>query len=826
MKQKLSIFKLFVVAMLFVATIGAWSVFVQSGKTAAATSLAACTPTGTTYGTDSFAATNNPANPIVIPSNGTYHIWVRVEVPAVSSGSPLLLNMDNATGNNCYAVSGSSITAVNTWTWVEATAGLALPTFTQGNHTLLVTGTQSGASLDLIDVLPNIAGCTPTTLSQCSTTANTPPTASVTAPTSGQTVSGTVNLAATAAATTSGATITSVQFKDGTTNIGSADTTAPYTASWNTAGLSGSQTITVVATDTNGLQTTSSGITVTVSNAAVCTTGTLSAPTGLTKGSVTYTSIGLSWTAPTPTPGCSITGYKVFRDGSQVGAPTTASYPDTGLTAGSTHTYTVEAVDNGSNTSGQSAAINASTTADNMAPSAPSGLTATAASAGQVNLAWTGNGDLPNPGGVGVAGYNVYRNNSNTPLNGSTLVTGTSYNDTTVSASTAYTYQVEAVDKVGNVSAPTNIASVTTPAPTCSGTPTQPGTPTAGATSINSVSFSWAKSTASAGCTLNGYHIYQVNGSIYTLVTTVANGTGATISTSISGLTPNTSYTYAVEAFDTSGHISDKTQAATHITIATAADTTAPTAPASLTAAAASSNQVNLTWLAGSDNVGVTSYKIYRSDKTTAITTVTASAATSYSFTDSTASPSTTYTYQVSALDAAGHESTKTTSNSVTTPAATGTAPSAPRSPGTQGIVGPQSVGLTWSAPATGTVTGYHVYINGVLDTYSNGTVTDTFTATGGMLNCLAPSVGYTIAVKAFNSAGEGPAVTIPVTTQSGGLAGDFDCNGHVDGFDLNALATDWLKTSMQPFLGDANGDATVNGFDLNALATNWGKSS
>lgn len=819
-KIKLSAFRGVVAFGFLLVSLLAWSVVMQSGRTVAAASLAACTPTGTTYGTDTMS--------VAIPSADSYHIWVRLQMPSTSSSSPLLLNMDSATGTNCYAVDGSSVTAANTWTWVEATAGLTAPTLTASDHTLVVTGTQSGASLDRIEFL-NDSTCVPTgTGDNCTTAANTAPTISVTGSASGATVSGTTNITATAVATTSGAIISSVQFKVDGTNVGSADTTSPYSYNWNTSGVSnGTHTITAVATDSNNLTTTSSSITVTVDNAPTCTTGTLSAPTNLTQASSTYTSIGLSWTAPSPTAGCTITGYKVFRDGTQVSTPTGTSFTNTGLTASNSYTYTVEATDSGNNTSVQSSSKTFTTVADNEAPNAPGNPGATAAGAGQIDLTWSASTDNPSPGGVGVDGYNVYRctgtsctpsTTASTPVNGSTLISGTSYNDTTVSASTGYSYVITAVDNVGNESSPSTVVHATTPAPTCSGNPTQPGSPAAGTRTITSVSFSWAASTASAGCTLSGYHIYQVSGSTYTLVSTVTSGT----STTITGLTPNTSYIYAVEAYDTSGHTSDKTQTAAHITIATLADTTAPTAPGLVTATAASASQVNLSWSASTDNVGVTGYKIYRCSGSSCtsfslLTTISGTSTLSYS--DTSVAASTSYTYEVSAVDAAGNESAKTSSNSVTTPAAAGTTPAAPTSAKAP-VIATQGATLTWTAP-TGTVTGYHVYINGVLDTYSK----DTFTSTGGTLSCLAPSVSYTITVKAYNSAGSSPAATVTVPTLSGGLAGDFNCDQSVNGFDLNALATDWNMSGMLPTGGDANGDATVNGFDLNAVATNWNKS-
>src|SRR5262245_26245558 len=42
-------------------------------------------------------------------------------------------------------------------------------------------------------------------------------------------------------------------------------------------------------------------------------------------------------------------------------------------------------------------------------------------------------------------------------------------------------------------------------------------------------------------------------------------------------------------------------------------DTRPPTVPTNLTASAVSSSQINLSWSASTDNVGVTGYRVYRS---------------------------------------------------------------------------------------------------------------------------------------------------------------------------------------------------------------------
>src|SRR5262249_45343340 len=82
-----------------------------------------------------------------------------------------------------------------------------------------------------------------------------------------------------------------------------------------------------------------------------------------------------------------------------------------------------------------------------------------------------------------------------------------------------------------------------------------------------------------------------------------------------------------------------------------APDTTAPSTPAGLTASAASSSQINLSWTASTDNVGVTGYRVYRGGALIA----TQGTATSYQ--DTGLSPSTTYSYAVQAFDAAGNSS-------------------------------------------------------------------------------------------------------------------------------------------------------------------------
>ena len=93
---------------------------------------------------------------------------------------------------------------------------------------------------------------------------STPPVVSVTAPQSGATVGGTVNLTANA---TDNSAVAGVQFRVDSTNVGSQDTTAPYSVSWDARTFSaGCHHIRAVATDTSGNTTTSTATPVTVDN--------------------------------------------------------------------------------------------------------------------------------------------------------------------------------------------------------------------------------------------------------------------------------------------------------------------------------------------------------------------------------------------------------------------------------------------------------------------------------------------------------------------------------------------------------------------------------
>ena len=167
------------------------------------------------------------------------------------------------------------------------------------------------------------------------------------------------------------------------------------------------------------------------------------------------------------------------------------------------------------------------------------------------------------------------------------------------------------------------------------------------------MNLTWNASTDNVGVT--GYEVFR-DGAL--LATTTGTGTGFSDTTA----SPSTTHSYQVRARDAASNLSAFSNTAT-VTTPTPVDATPPTAPANLTGTAVSPTQVNLTWNASTDNVGVTGYQVFRDGALLATTTGTG---TGYS--DTTASPSTTHSYQVRARDAANNLSAFSNTATVTTP--------------------------------------------------------------------------------------------------------------------------------------------------------------
>jgi chitodextrinase len=225
-----------------------------------------------------------------------------------------------------------------------------------------------------------------------------------------------------------------------------------------------------------------------------------------------------------------------------------------------------------------------------------------------------------------------------------------SYADANVAPVTAYSYQVRAYDAASNYSPLSASLAVTTPAAPDTTPPSAPANLTATATAYNRVALSWTASTDSVGVT--GY--YVVRGGV-----TLASVTGTTYTDT--SVTANTQYGYQIIARDAANN--NATSSIATVTTPSAPDTTPPSVPQAVTTQAVSSSQINISWAASTDNIGVTSYKLYRG--TTLIATTSATAATSYG--DTNLSASTSFTYTLSACDGAGNCSAQSATATATT---------------------------------------------------------------------------------------------------------------------------------------------------------------
>jgi cellulose 1,4-beta-cellobiosidase len=192
---------------------------------------------------------------------------------------------------------------------------------------------------------------------------------------------------------------------------------------------------------------------------------------------------------------------------------------------------------------------------DTTVPSAPTSLTAVAASSTKVSLRWAASTD-----NVGVTEYAINRNGA---LLATTGTATTAYSDTSCTASTMYSYSVTALDAAGNVSTPSATKTTTTiVAGLADGTPpSAPPTLTASALSSSQISLSWSAATDTVG--VSGYYIYRAASQSST---PSRIGISTTTSYVDTGLAALTAYYYVVTAFDGVPNESVNSQQATATT--------------------------------------------------------------------------------------------------------------------------------------------------------------------------------------------------------------------------------------------------------------------
>ncbi len=483
---------------------------------------------------------------------------------------------------------------------------------------------------------------------------------------------------------------------------------------------------------------------------------------------------------------------------------------------------------------------------DSTPPTTPTGLTATAVSSSQINLAWTASTD-----DVGVTGYRVYRDGVQ-----AATAAGTSHQDVGLSPATTYTYTVAAVDAAGNLSAPSNAASAMTLSGPVQGLLAAYGfSEGAGSTTFDAsgnghtgllvgatwtgagkygsgIAFAsttqrvdlgtvldigtlpftleaWVYPTSRAdwrsmiskrsswsapgmrfdlGTEITSGRVYlgqpnnflqsnyvpplnawthlavvadtaatrfYANGVLQQTLGAFALGTGATAPVYV-GNNGDLDDPFAGQIDEVrlySRALSQaEIQADMNAPIGSSADTAPPTAPTNLVATAASSSQVDLTWAAATDNVGVASYQVERCQGSGCGAFTLAAMVTGTSYSDTGLLAATSYSYRVRAVDGSGNAGPYSATATAITQAAGDLTP--PTVPGSLAAV--ISVSLSWTAATDNVgVTGYRVYRNGVL------LATKTAIQLSHVDAAAPPGATYT--VTAIDAAGNESAVAGPV---------------------------------------------------------------
>jgi fibronectin type 3 domain-containing protein len=241
----------------------------------------------------------------------------------------------------------------------------------------------------------------------------------------------------------------------------------------------------------------------------------------------------------------------------------------------------------------------------------------------------------------------------------------------------------------------------------------------------------------------------------------------------------------------------------------TTPDTTPPTAPTGLTATFnATTNTIDLSWTAATDNVGVTGYRIFRDGGL--IPTTTPINGTTFSDAGQTG----THSYAVSAVDAAGNESALSNTASATVVEGGGdvTPPTAPAGLTANANLATKTIELSWTASTDDVaVTGYRVFRDNA--TTPIATVTGTTFNDSGLLGTHV----YTVAAidAAGNQSAMSNSATATITIPEGSTIANLTVNPTTVTAPASAIGTVTL-----------NGAAPAGGVTVTLRSSDTGKAT
>jgi LPXTG-motif cell wall-anchored protein len=437
----------------------------------------------------------------------------------------------------------------------------------------------------------------------------------------------------------------------------------------------------------------------------------------------------VSFTAPASDGGAGISSYTVTASpGGKTATCPGSPCVVTGLTNGTSYTFTVHAT-NAIDDSPESAASAAVTPVS--VPGAPSGVSAEPGD-GQASVSFTAPADN---GGLPITSYTV----TASPGGATATCPGSPCTVTGLTGGTSYTFTVHATNAIGD--SPESAAS-TAVIPV--GPPAKPSgvVLTRGDGQIG-VSFAVP---ASGGSAIMAYQISTDGGlSWASLPATVADGT---VTGTVTGLTNGTTYDVQVRAVNVHGPGAASTSQS--VTPATT-----PDAPSGVTATAGPGRaSVSFTAPVSTGGSAITSYTVTASPggasascpgSPCAITGLT---------------NGTSYTFTVHATNAVGNSAESSASTAVTPVSAPGTPA------GLTTKAGDTSIELSFTAPDNGgsPITGYEYSIDGGL-TWQSLTTTTSGSGLTGTITGLTPGTEYPVTLRGVNAVGAGTALAVTHVT-------------------------------------------------------------
>ncbi|WP_084285447.1 LamG-like jellyroll fold domain-containing protein [Solirubrobacter soli] len=579
-----------------------------------------------------------PANSNLAPP-GVYYVFLvnGNGVPSVAAMLPMLTSDDTVAPSAPTNLTAAGATGKVTLNWSASTDNVAVTKydihrsttagFTPGSSTLVAT--VNAATLSYVDsgrspgtyyykvVAEDAASNTSTPSNQASGVVpgdTTAPTVSISAPAGGSTVSGTVVVTANASDDVG---VASVQFKLDGADLGSLDTSSPYTVNWDTTtATAGSHVLSAVAKDAAGNPGTAANVSVTVNNT------TPPGPTPVaayafdeTSGSSVIDATGKGHTG-TITGATRTTTGKTGGALSFNGTSNSVSVPDANdldLTTG----MTLEAWVNPTNNTGWRTAVMKEKTGDLTyalyAGGSTTPLSTITTSAGY--------GEAPGPAGSAPA-VNTWTHLAGT-YDGTTLKL---YKNGALISSKAVTGSINAgtgplkiggnaiwgewfagqIDDVRVYNTALTAAQITTdmntpvggaPAPDTTA-PSAPGTVTATG-ALGSVGLSWGAATDNVG--VDHYNVHRSTTSGFTPSAANRVGTPTGLTFNDTPLTAGTYY-YRVFAVDAAGNIGP---ASPEVSGTALADTTAPSVAVTAPAAGSVVKSIVTVTASASDDVGV-----------------------------------------------------------------------------------------------------------------------------------------------------------------------------------------------------------------------------